>query len=323
MLAMAAVPEAQAPDLVDLTQVGPYEIETMLEDEIRLWRKQLDWDFRPSADLVRRFVEIHALNGYALLAGGDAVGYVYFVCEEHKGLIGDLFIREKFRTPESERRLLAAVVDELMHTRGVRRIESQLMLAQPGLRRGMPAAGHVHAFERNFMVYDLAGESLRERPSDRVLFDHWSERRQDEAAYLIANAYRGHIDSEINDQYRSAEGARRFLFNIVQYPGCGTFFQPASWVALDRKGGRLCGISLTSMVAQEFGHVTQVCTSPAMRGTGVGYELLRRSLESLAGTRARKVSLTVTAANENAVALYEKMGFRVLKRFPAFVWEGF
>jgi ribosomal protein S18 acetylase RimI-like enzyme len=60
-----------------------------------------------------------------------------------------------------------------------------------------------------------------------------------------------------------------------------------------------------------------------MRGAGVGYELLRRSLESLAGTRARKVSLTVTAANENAVALYEKMGFRVLKRFPAFVWEGF
>ena len=50
-----------------------------------------------------------------------------------------------------------------------------------------------------------------ERRTDRIFFDRWTERRQDEAAQLIASAYRGHIDSEINDQYRSAEGARRFL----------------------------------------------------------------------------------------------------------------
>jgi ribosomal protein S18 acetylase RimI-like enzyme len=35
------------------------------------------------------------------------------------------------------------------------------------------------------------------------------------------------------------------------------------------------------------------------------------------------VSLTVTAANQSAVALYERMGFRTLRRFQALVWEGF
>ena len=323
MRKMAAVPEAQVPDLVDLWQVRAHELEPMLEDEIRTWRRQLDWDFHASADLVRRFVEVHALNGFALLAGDAAVGYAYFVCEEHKGLIGDLFLNEKFRTEENERRLLAAVVDQLLHTRGVRRIESQLMLSRAGQRRSLPAAPHVRSFERNFMMYDLRGEPLPQRTVGRVVFDRWSERRQDEAASLIAAAYRGHIDGEINDQYRSAEGARRFLYNIVQYPGCGTFFQPAAWIALDGGTGRMCGVSLTSMVAPEIGHVTQICTSPAARGTGVGYELLRRSLESMAEMGAEKVSLTVTAANEHAVRLYRSVGFEIVKRFPAFVWEGF
>jgi ribosomal protein S18 acetylase RimI-like enzyme len=320
---VAAVPEAHTLDLVDLWQIRVDELEAMLREEIATWRQQLDWDFRASADLVRRFVEVHALNGFALLAGETAVAYAYFVCEEHKGLLGDLFLCERFRTPENERRLMSAIVDQLIRTRGIRRIESQLMLARPGQRRALPAAVHGRAFERHFMTCALPRPALAERRMDRVVFDHWTERRQDEAAGLIAAAYRGHIDSEINDQYRSAEGARRFLFNIVQYPGCGTFFPPASWVAIDRTGGRICGASLTSMVAAEVGHVTQICTAPAVRGTGVGYELLRRSLESLAAAGARTVSLTVTGANETAIRLYRSAGFEIRKRFPAFVWEGF
>ncbi len=321
---MAAASEAGVPALADLWQVRPAELEALLAEEICSWREQLQWDFRASAELVRRFVEVHALNGFALLVGEEAVGYVYYVCEEHKGLVGDLFVREEFRTPEHEHRLLAAVVDQLMNTRGVRRIESQLMQARSNQRRMLPAASHVRTHQRNFMMYDLSRVAeLPERRIERVFFDRWTERRQDEAAQLIASAYRGHIDSEINDQYRSAEGARRFLFNIVQYPGCGTFFQPASWVALDRFSGRVHGISLTSMVAEGVGHVTQICTSPAVRGKGAGYELLRRSLTSLAEAGAARASLTVTTANVPAVNLYERVGFETLRRFPAFVWEGF
>jgi ribosomal protein S18 acetylase RimI-like enzyme len=156
-----------------------------------------------------------------------------------------------------------------------------------------------------------------------VHFKPWTERYQEETAQLIASAYRGHIDSQINDQYRSTAGARRFLFNIVQYPGCGTFFQPASWVAFQRETGRVCGASLASLVAGDVGHITQICVAPWMQGWGVGYELLRRSLESLEEARARKVSLTVTAANQGAVRLYERVGFQLVRQFPALVWEGF
>ena len=37
----------------------------------------------------------------------------------------------------------------------------------------------------------------------------------------------------------------------------------------------------------------------------------------------RSGSLTVTAANREAVELYERVGFCTVRRFTAFVWEGF
>jgi ribosomal protein S18 acetylase RimI-like enzyme len=110
--------------------------------------------------------------------------------------------------------------------------------------------------------------------------------------------------------------------NIVQYPGCGSFFAPASWAAEYPKG-ELAGISLASLVAPEVGHITQICVSPADRKTGVGYELMRRSLRSLAEHGCEKASLTVTSANQEAIQLYQRIGFRSIRRFAAYVWEGF
>lgn len=319
---MAAVPDVPPVELTDLWQLRLEDLDPTLEEEIRTWRSQLDWDFRASADLVRRFVEVHALSGYALAAGSKTVGYAYFVCEEHKGLIGDLFIRSAFRTPENENLLLGAVVERLMRTRHVRRIESQLMLT-PMPRRIAPAARYARTYTRNFMVADMRAErGLPERQMENVVLDHWHERRQDDAAQVIAAAYRGHIDGEINDQYRTPSGARRFLFNIIQYPGCGAFFERGSWLAMSRETSRVCGLSLTSMVSEATGHVTQICVTPAFKGKGLGYELLRRSMVSLAQSGAVRISLTVTAANQNAVALYERMGFGVVRQFPAMVWEG-
>jgi ribosomal protein S18 acetylase RimI-like enzyme len=321
---MAAVPDIRLPELVDLWQIRAANIDPLLDEEVAAWRDTLDWDFRPSADLVRRFVDVRALGGYALLIGDRPAGYCYFVSEDHKGLIGDLFVRARFRTADNEHRLLAAVIDHLMRTRRVRRIESQLMLIDSLRARLLPGFPYAHTYLRNFMVADLRdARSLSPKLVPGVSFDRWAERRQDESAQLIASAYRGHIDSEINDQYRSPAGARRFLFNIVQYPGCGSFFQPASWAAAHADTGRLCGLSLTSMVAPAVGHVTQICVSPAVKGKGVGYELLRHSLQSLAASGARRASLTVTAANEQAIRLYEHVGFHTLRQFPAFVWEGF
>ena len=322
---MAAVSDLPLARIVDLRQLRPGDLDALLEEETQVWRDTLDWDFRASANLVRRFLDMQALNGYALLMNGHPVGYCYYVSEERKGLIGDLYVTKDFVTPENEERLLGAVVDTLVKTQFVQRIESQLMMLRNGPKMGLPQWRHLRVHGRNFMEIDLGAVARLADGHTKypVLIDSWTERKQDEAAALIAGAYQGHIDSQINDQYRSPAGARRFLLNIIQYPGCGSFFQPASYVAVDSKHGKLCGICLSSLVQSDVGHITQVCVSKSMRGTGVGYELIRRSLESLAKHGCRKASLTVTAANVEAIALYERMGFKHTRDFLAYVWEGF
>jgi ribosomal protein S18 acetylase RimI-like enzyme len=309
-------------EMVDLRRLAARDLEPLLQEETAAWCEGLDWDFEKSADLVRRFVDLRALNGSALLEQDEVIGYVYYVLEENKGLIGDLYVRHDWRTPEREDSLIEAALDPLMTSAQVSRVECQLMMLGGGHGRRTPRAEYASTFERNFMRVDLRRARLGEGRIRRPIYiERWSDHYQDPAAHLIAVAYQGHLDSRINDQYCSIAGARRFLYNIVQYPGCGTFYRPASFAAFDAKTGRLCGISLASLVSSDCGHITQICVSPEVRGAGVGYELLRRSLTTLAEARCRYTSLTVTSDNEGAVQLYERTGFETIRRFRAYVWE--
>ena len=315
---------SRPPEIVELRRLNARSLEPLLEEETAAWWDTLEWDFEKSADLVRRFVDLRALNGYALVDDGLAVGYIYYVLEEPKGLMGDLYVMRGHRTVERENRLLAAALESLASHPQLTRIESQLMMLEFGSRRTVPGASHLRAFERNFMRIDLRRAALAEGRLRRpVHIDRWTDQHLDASAHLIAAAYAGHVDSRINDQYRTAAGARRFLHNIVQYPGCGAFFRPASYAAFAPLRGALCGISLTSLVSRDCGHITQICVSPDVKGSGIGYELLRQSLAALSDMGCRAATLTVTAANEGAVSLYERVGFHTIRRFSAYVWEGF
>ena len=280
---------SRPPEIVELRRLNARSLEPLLEEETAAWWDTLEWDFEKSADLVRRFVDLRALNGYALVDDGLAVGYISLASHPQ-----------------------------------ITRIESQLMMLEFGSRRTVPGASHLRAFERNFMRIDLRRAALAEGRLRRpVHIDRWTDQHLDASAHLIAAAYAGHVDSRINDQYRTAAGARRFLHNIVQYPGCGAFFRPASYAAFEPLRGALCGISLTSLVSRDCGHITQICVSPDVKGSGIGYELLRQSLAALSDMGCRAATLTVTAANEGAVSLYERVGFHTIRRFSAYVWEGF
>jgi ribosomal protein S18 acetylase RimI-like enzyme len=311
-------------EIIDLRRLAASDLDPLLEEEIEAWRERLEWDFSKSADLVRRFVDLRALNGAALLEDGDVAGYAYYVMEERKALIGDLYLRRTHASVEREDALLEWVLDGAMANPALIRIETQLMMVRRDAGRPIPHGEHAGAFERNFMRVETARADLSPGRVRRLAYiERWSDLYQDAAAQLIAAAYAGHIDGQINDQYRTPLGARRFLHNVIQYPGCGNFYRPASYAAFEASNGRLCGMSLASLVAPRCGHITQICVTPAARGTGLGHELLRQSLTTLRDVGCRSVSLTVTAANEDAVTLYERVGFRTIERFSALVWEGY
>ena len=54
---MAALLEATDPTLWELRKVRADQLEPFLTEEIAQWKERLDWNFRPSADLVRRCQE--------------------------------------------------------------------------------------------------------------------------------------------------------------------------------------------------------------------------------------------------------------------------
>src|SRR5579884_680885 len=181
MAALSDMPRAHTAAflrLVELHRIRPEDLDAVLAEEVEMWRARLDWDFRNSAALVRRFLDIHALNGLCLLAGDEPVGYSYYVGEEHKGLIGDLYVMQHAASAESEFMLLEAVLNTLAQTPMVRRVESQLMMLRATTPDRLPRGQHARAWSRHFMSIHLdeALEIPVGRPRTQFSIEPWSER---------------------------------------------------------------------------------------------------------------------------------------------------
>ncbi len=298
----------------------------MLDDETQLWSRLLSWDYTGSAEMILRYVDAKILPGYAAVDRGRVFGYSFFVYEGNKGVIGDLYVINGTRLPnarEVELKLLTHVIETLQQSPGVHRVEAQLLaheanaVSRPFLDTGF------QRHPRLFMVLTL-GQSERERKPVHadVEIRPWAESYYQPSAAVITAAYRGHVDAQINDQYRSLSGSLRFLNNIVRFPGCGVFDAESSFVALDHKTKNLIGLILCSRVRSDVGHVTQICVLPEYRSKGIGESLLAATEGNLRKRNFALLSLTVTEANARAVALYQRLNFESKRIFDAFVWEG-
>ncbi len=313
-------------EILDLRHFSSSDLRPLLEEEIVLWGRLLSWDYASSAEMILRYMDARILPGYAAIERGRVFGYSFFVYEQNKGVIGDLFVRNGERAPnrhEVEERLLTHVIETLQESPGVHRIEAQLLahatgeVARPFITQGFSRHPRV------FMTFDIGRHP---QPVPALPPDHeirpWSEQEYQGAAAVITAAYRGHVDAEINDQYRSLAGSLRFLNNIVRFPGCGTFDPPGSFLIFNRKNRTLIGLILCSQVRPDVGHITQICVLPEYRSAGLGVALLAATTRSLRERGFRAISLTVTQANDRAIALYKRIGFESNRVFDAFVWEG-
>ena len=321
-MAAAKAPMSEL-DLVDLRETRGEDLAPLLEMQSREWRSRFYWDFQPTAGIIQRFLDARNLHGYALSVAGRLVGYSYFIYEDGKALVGDLFLEEAFRELALERWLLDQTVKAAAVYPGVRRVEGQALGLTYELEEEPLFSRPMTVTPRLFMICQNFGERVWEtQPSPEGLrFSAWDDSDLEPAAQLIAGGYDGHVDAVINDQYRTVAGARRFLVNTTQHTGCGVFLRRASIVARRGIFRSVAGICLASRVDHGAGHITQICVSPGYRGRGVGREMLRRSLDALARQGCEAATLTVTASNRAAIQLYEAFGFTVLRRFSAFIWE--
>ena len=307
--------------IVDLRQINSRQLEPLLEEEARYWREELHWDYRASLELIKRFVEARSLAGNAAVENGQAAGYGFYVLEEHKGLVGGLFVSPRFPQLALSQQLLREMLSTLRAIPRIQRIEAQLMPFGCALDQALVEQGF-RLYTRQFMLLSLAEAVLSgTEVSQGLRLEPWHDRYFEPCARLIHLAYANHVDGEINDQYRSEAGALKFLKNIIVLPGCGQFQPDASFVLRPVGSDRLVGVVLTSAVSQGVGHTTQICVMPGYQGHGLGRQLMEASIGALRARQFSALSLTVTSVNANAVRLYEHLGFRTIKTFAAGVWQ--
>ena len=334
------VPQAKLPqvEILDLRHFSGTALRPLLEQEAAVWERRLIWDYSRSIDLLGEYLDNRSLTGYVALKAGKVTGYVFGVCEASKAVLGDVYAfgeGEQGTNPVCAT-LLEHMLETMQATPGIDRIESQLLLFPSGALQGTFLTRGLHPFPRLFMLCDLAAAKSRGTLAENAAstpraeltqspagsrIERWSAEVYDEVAGLIHEAYIGHPDSEINDQYRTLAGAKRFLHNIVHFPGCGVFDAAGSWLLRQPRTGALQGVILCSRVQNDAVHITQLCLRHKERGRGLGHLLLTHCLAQLAANGARTASLTVTESNTRARRLYERHGFQTLHRFEAWVWN--
>jgi ribosomal protein S18 acetylase RimI-like enzyme len=315
-------------EILDLRHFAAPALRPVLEAESEVWKQRLHWDYHISANLLMQYLDSHMLPGYAALEAGQVIGYVFCVYEETKAVIGDVFAlpgphAEGRSARDIEETLLLHIIELLVNSPQVDRVESQLLLHPSCSHAGVFLDAGFQVHQRLFMVRQLEVSYPAPRISLPATLElrSWREEDLNSAARLIYAAYHGHPDSVVNDQYRSVHGSMRFLNNIVRFSGCGAFSAQVSHVIVDRVSREMVALVLGSRVSPVSGHITQLCVHPEFRRRGLARMLLTLAASCFLRQGVTEISLTVTESNTEAIDLYHSEGYDITHRFDAAVWQ--
>ncbi|MGE5326018.1 MAG: hypothetical protein ACM3NO_03175, partial [Deltaproteobacteria bacterium] len=218
-----------APEIIDIRQFSARAFMPLLQSESTHWDAGLRWDYASSIELIIDCLEDKRLSGYALVVDKRLRGYCFFFYEGDKGLIGNLFVEpvEDSGLPHV-RLLLDHVLETMLATPGIRRVETQLPHYSYDDLWPIFQARHFAGYARYFMGAPLGPWAGNAEPSiartprgipEGFAVVPWEHRHDREASQLLYLAYRNHEDAAINDQYGTSAGAERLIDNIVRHRG--------------------------------------------------------------------------------------------------------
>lgn len=138
----------------------------------------------------------------------------------------------------------------------------------------------------------------------------WNDALIDVHARTKFRAFRGEIDANVFPCLGDLEGCRRLMREIRGKSG---FLPDATWlVAWGRSPEELqwCGTIQGVSDRNGVGMIQNVGIVPGHRGRGLGSVLIQQALLGFRQYGLRRASLEVTAANTDAIRLYQRLGFR-------------
>lgn len=315
-------------NIIPIAEAGLLGLEQLFDEECAEWLDLLRWDYKGASMLIRDVARKRELSGFVATSGGATIGFAYYMIEDSRCSIGDIYVSKRWRGIGIDREMAAAVFDKLGHLGRVRRIESQYVGLGNYAADALFQACGFERLERNYMLIEPApgarslarDHQARNLAAEDISIRQWQRADFDEAARVIHRSYRGLHDSRINSQYRTEEGCAELLTILTDHIWCGDFLPQVSRIA-SRRQGAVAGALIASRVARGVGHIGQISVHPAHQGRGVGRRMIESALSEFRRLGFSSITLAVTSANENAVHLYESCGFRTIHTFPVFYRE--
>jgi ribosomal protein S18 acetylase RimI-like enzyme len=292
----------------------------LMEEEEAAWLSDLGWDYAPIRQILFSFVRQKLLPGYVAVNAAKAIGYIYFLVNQAKGIIGAIYLSKSDYSQEAVEQLLSLTISCLKDSSNIRRVEAQIM---PFNNLSLTAAFTQHGFRyypRYYMDMNLYAVEKKTEPSSSEKILPWDSDYLERAAELTLMSYRNQTDAEICEDYCTRAGCQNYLRSLVENPGCGVFMPEASFVSLDRQGA-LCGFVICCRISGASGMIPQIAVHPSCQGRGLGNSLIHHSMEVLRARDFNTLSLTVTKKNRRAYDWYQRLGFKIRKEFGAYVWN--
>lgn len=291
----------------------------LLEEEGRVWRRDLGWDVRRSWSVIEPARAAGALPGFIARDGSDRViGWTWFL--QHRGAL------QVAALVADQREVVEALVEAVLASEQARASAAQVWSVRgtpPSLAETLTASG-LRAEPYLYLTADLAaagkgpkvprsnGPRVHPRtlePLDPWTFREWRASDQTLTARLLADAYRSadHIRAFAPDG--SHESWQAYVRTLVETDGCGELLSSATLVA-EHDGP--AGAVVTTTIDGEHGvaHLAQIAVSPRMQGQGLARTLLHRAMTASAREGLGSMTLLVSSRNTPAQRLYEAHGFK-------------
>jgi ribosomal protein S18 acetylase RimI-like enzyme len=290
----------------------------LMKEEENAWMQQLGWDYAPVREILESFMEQKLLPGYVAILEKKAAGYIYFLTNGNKGMLGNVYVKRSDHSEEISDALLSLGISGLRELPRIQRVEAQIMpfndlsFTEIFIRKGF------QYYPRSYLTMDMASFSIPETDSG-IKIVPWNDSFLLPTAEIILSSYKNQPDADICSDYSTLSGCESYLRSIMNNPGCGFFMPEASCMALDENKVP-CGFVLGSRISKGTGMIPQIAVKPDYRGRKLGHALMARCLNFFKSRDFRKVTLTVTNDNRTAYQWYCRLGFSVSKEFGAFSW---
>ncbi|HVO09592.1 MAG TPA: GNAT family N-acetyltransferase [Vicinamibacteria bacterium] len=303
-----------------LRDVSIRELRGLLDEESAAWRSELAWDFSDVRAAVAAGVERGTLPGRAVSDGSRALAYCYYMVDAGRVIIGSVYAGQEQRGRGLEEALVEAVIGDARAERGSSRVECQTLFCTSEAVEGRFAAAGFASRPRHYMSRDLRQPLPAADPAlpRGVCLRPLGRDELQAAAEIVYRSHVGSVDAALNLTYATPAACRAFVDTLVLRSGCGRFDEEASRVAEGPKGA--VGVLIASRLCATNGHVCQVSVAPQVQGRGVGAALMSLALHAFRAQGLATATLSVTVSNRRAHRLYERLGYRVDRRFAAHAW---